>query len=68
MFSRLERSTDQVRKPIYNDSLHSWMTSSSLNIPTEQLLAWAPIMETLGYVATGNSPKYSELTTRNKHD
>ena len=60
-FFRLERSTHQVRKPIYNESLALWITSKSLDISTKQLLAWAPMMDTLGYIGIGNPPNYSKL-------
>ncbi|XP_028408397.1 protein-tyrosine sulfotransferase 1-like [Dendronephthya gigantea] len=63
LLSRLEKSTHQVRKPIYNDSLHLWMTSP-LNIRSEKLVSMAPMMDTLGYLRIGNPPKYTELKLR----
>ena len=59
-FNRLEKSTNQVRKPIYNDSLYSWL-SSPLDISRTELISLAPMMDILGYTDTGQPPDYSKL-------
>lgn len=59
MFSRLERSSDQVIKPINIEALSKWVG----HIPSDvvrDMASIAPMLATLGYDPNANPPDYGK--------
>lgn len=55
--SSVERSTDQVRKPLYLDALTSWFGKFPADVESE-LPSLAPMLERLGYDPRNMRPSY----------
>lgn len=53
----VERSTDQVRKPLYLDALTSWFGKFPTDVESE-LPVLAPMLERLGYDPRNMRPSY----------
>ncbi|KAM3723653.1 Protein-tyrosine sulfotransferase [Dirofilaria immitis] len=57
--SKVERSTDQVIKPVNLDALNKWVGSFSEDI-VQEMASLAPMLAELGYDPNANPPKYGE--------
>jgi len=55
--SKLERSTDQVVKPVNADALSKWVGAIPDDVVRE-MDTIAPMLEKLGYNPKANPPKY----------
>lgn len=59
MILRLERSTDQVIKPINIDALSKWVGHIPEDV-VEEMPKIAPMLKKLGYDPKANPPNYGE--------
>uniref|UniRef100_A0A915PID0 Protein-tyrosine sulfotransferase n=1 Tax=Setaria digitata TaxID=48799 RepID=A0A915PID0_9BILA len=57
--SKVERSTDQVIKPVNLDALTKWVGTFSEDI-IQEMASLAPMLAELGYDPNANPPKYGE--------
>ncbi|CAG9532112.1 unnamed protein product [Cercopithifilaria johnstoni] len=57
--SKVERSTDQVIKPVNLDALTKWVGTFSDDI-VQEMASIAPMLAELGYDPNANPPKYGE--------
>ena len=57
--SRLERSTDQVIKPINLEALSKWVGQIPEDV-VKDMASIAPMLETLGYDPNANPPNYGK--------
>uniref|UniRef100_A0AAF5PPG5 Protein-tyrosine sulfotransferase n=1 Tax=Wuchereria bancrofti TaxID=6293 RepID=A0AAF5PPG5_WUCBA len=57
--SKVERSTDQVIKPVNLDALTKWVGTFSEDI-VQEMASIAPMLAQLGYDPNANPPKYGE--------
>lgn len=57
--SAVEKSTDQVIKPLYTDSLNSWVGHIPADVE-EDMAKIAPMLKTLGYDPDAKNPYYGK--------
>ena len=57
--SGVEKSTDQVKKPLYTDSLMAWVGQIPVDVE-QDIRAIAPMIATLGYDITSHNPTYGQ--------
>lgn len=55
--SRVERSSDQVVRPLYQEALTKWVGQIPDDVVND-MANIAPMLATLGYDPTGNPPSY----------
>lgn len=59
LYGRLERSTDQVIKPINIEALSKWVGHIPADV-VDDMEHIAPMLQNLGYDPNGNPPNYGE--------
>ena len=64
---RVEKSSDQVIKPVNTDALSKWVGFYSEDV-LKDMAHLAPMLETLGYDPEANPPNYRQLRTDRGED
>ena len=65
--SKVEKSTDQVIKPINLDALYSWVGKIPQDV-VQDMNNIAPMLRKLGYDPNGNPPNYGEANSKVKEN
>ena len=58
-FNSVEKSTDQVQRPLYLDSLNSWFGKIPNDV-VRDMAKIAPMLKRIGYDPFDQTPKYGE--------